>query len=70
MKCIDLGHPLCNSIYTKGRAEQSIDIQGEDYKKRGRSGQGTAANEWGDHDTGSKRNGGNLGNGKEWLYRQ
>ena len=52
---------------------QSIDIQGEDNKKRGGSGQGAAANAWKDHHTGSKsQSGSNLGNdgkGKEWLYR-
>ena len=37
-----------------GRGEQSIDIQGEDNKKRGGSGQGAAANARGDHDTGLK----------------
>ena len=48
-------------------------MQGEDNKKRGESGQGVAANAWGDHDIGSKsQSGSNLGNGrkgKEWLYR-
>ena len=39
---------------TKGRGEQSIDIQGEDNKKRGGRGQGAAAHAWGDHDTGPK----------------
>ena len=41
-------------VYTKGRGEQSIDIQGENNTKRGGSGQGAAANAWGDHVTGSK----------------
>ena len=60
-------------VHTTGRGEQSIDIQGEDNKKRGKSWQGAAANAWGDHDTGSKsQSGGNLGKGgkdKELLYR-
>ena len=60
-------------VYTKGRGEQSIDIQREDNKKRGGSEEGVAANVWGHHDTGSKRqSGSNLGKGgkgKEWLYR-
>ena len=50
---------------------QSIVMQGEDDKKRGRRGQRVAANAWGDHDTRSKsQSGGNFGNGekgKEWL---
>ena len=54
LKYIEVGHRLCHSIYTKGRTEQSTDIQGKDDKMRGGSGQGTAANAWGDHDTGSK----------------
>ena len=58
---------------TKGRGELSIAIQGEDNKKRGRSGQEAATNAWEDHDTGSKsQSSSNLGNGgkdKEWLYR-
>ena len=60
-------------VYTKGRGEQSIDIHGEDNKKRGSSEQGAAANAWGNHDTVSRyKSGGNLGNdgkGKEWPYR-
>ena len=60
-------------VYTKGRGEQSIDIQGGDNKKRGGSGQGAAANAWGDHDTGrgSKSQRGRIldngGKGEEWL---
>ena len=34
------------------RVELSIAIQGEDNKKRGRSGQEAATNAWEDHDTG------------------
>ena len=60
-------------VYTKGRGEQSIDIQGEDNKKSG-EGEGSGSKCMGDHDTGSKsQSGGNLANGekgKEWLYRQ
>ena len=60
-------------VYTKRMGEQTIDIEGEDRKKRGESGHRAAANAWGDHDTGSKsQSGGNLGNGgkgKELLHR-
>ena len=56
-------------MYTNGRGEKSINIQGEDNKKRGESGQGVAANAWGDHDKGlnSQSNGNlnNSGRGKE-----
>ena len=46
------------------RGEQSINIQGEDYKKREGRGQGATANAWGDYDKGSKsQSSGNLGNG-------
>ena len=63
MKCIGVVTHYA-IIYTKGRREQSIDIQGEDNKKRGGSGQGAAAIAWGDHDTRSKsQSGGNFGNG-------
>ena len=42
---------LCHIITTRGRGEQSIDMQGEDNKKRVGRGQGAAANTWGDHDS-------------------
>ena len=63
-------------VYTNGRGEQRtcIDTQGDINKKRGGSGQGSAANAWGNHDTGSKSQSScNLDNGergKERLYRQ
>ena len=51
-KCLKCIHRCCATVYTciKGRGEQSIDIQGKDNKKRGGSGQGAAANAWGDHE--------------------
>ena len=52
---------LCH-INTRGKGWQSIDMQGENNKKRWGRRQGAAANAWGDHDTGSEsQSGSNLG---------
>ena len=77
MKCIDFGHlpyRIHYAIAILGIGEKkSIDMQGEDNKKRGGRGKGAAANTWGDYDTGAKSqrgsNFGSGGKGEEWLYR-
>ena len=69
LKCIGVGLHYA-IVYTKGRGEQSIDMQGENNKKRGERRQEVA---FGDNDTGSKSqsssNLGNVGNVKERIHR-